>query len=196
MAWFQPQVRGPLPQERRYHTASVVDKKLFVFGGQYYDPTADLHFECDNVLSAFDVEMETWIPQQVENPPPLRRACHSTGVIGKLIYIVGGRYWDVAEDDYIFLNDIQILDTRPSSTLSTDWSKYLNNEHLSDITIRVNERNVPAHRVVLASRCGYFARMFESGMREATQQQVDIEDVELPVFMALLQHLYTDSVEI
>ena len=35
-----PQVHGPSPQERRYHTAVVIDKRIFIFGGQYYDPQA------------------------------------------------------------------------------------------------------------------------------------------------------------
>lgn len=43
----------------------------------------------------------------VESVLPLRRACHSAGVVGRQLFLVGGRYWDVAEDDYIFLNDIQ-----------------------------------------------------------------------------------------
>ena len=38
--------------------------------------------------------------------------------------------------------------------------------------------------------------MFASGMREASQQQVVIDDAELRVFMAMLEHLYTDTVEI
>ena len=45
MQWSSPQVSGPTPQERRYHTASVVDRQIYVFGGQYYDQSADLHFE-------------------------------------------------------------------------------------------------------------------------------------------------------
>ena len=40
LAWSQPQVHGPSPQERRYHTAVVIDKRIFIFGGQYYDPQA------------------------------------------------------------------------------------------------------------------------------------------------------------
>ena len=33
-------------------------------------------------------------------------------MVNKRVYLIGGRYWDVAEDDYIFLNDIHVLDTR------------------------------------------------------------------------------------
>ena len=113
MQWSSPQVSGPTPQERRYHTASVVDRQIYVFGGQYYDQSADLHFECDNQLCVLDVPTLSWVPVPVEGPAPLRRACHSAAVVGRSLFMVGGRYWDVAEDDYIFLNDIQTLDTRP-----------------------------------------------------------------------------------
>ena len=196
LAWSQPQVHGPSPQERRYHTAVVIDKRIFIFGGQYYDPQADLHFECDHVLTEFDVESCTWSTRAVDNTPPLRRACHGAGVVGKQVYIVGGRYWDVAEDDYIFLNDIQTLDTRPASTLAADWRRFLRDEQLSDVTLRVQGALVPAHRVVLAARCPFFARMFASGMREASQHEVEIEDVSLDALNALLEHLYTDAADV
>ena len=55
---------------------------------------------------------------------------------------------------------------------------------------------IPAHRVVLAARCQYFETMFSSGMREATQGCVNIDGVGADVFMALLDHLYTDSTEV
>lgn len=34
LTWSQPHTAGPLPQERRYHSATVIDRKIFVFGGQ------------------------------------------------------------------------------------------------------------------------------------------------------------------
>ena len=118
LSWSQPQVSGASPQERRYHTAVVIDKRVFIFGGQYYDPHEDLHFECDHVLIEFDVEASAWSTRSADNTPPLRRACHGAGVVGKQVYIVGGRYWDIAEDDYIFLNDIHVLDTREPPALT------------------------------------------------------------------------------
>ena len=47
-------------------------------------------------------------------------------------------------------------------------------------------RRIPAHRVVLAARCEYFATMFSSGMRETRQATITIDDVSSVVFMALL----------
>ena len=95
------------------------------------------------MLTEFDVESATWATRVVDNTPPLRRACHGAGVVGKHVYVVGGRYWDVAEDDYIFLNDIHILDTRPASTYSSDWRRYLSNESLSDVTLQVEGLRIP-----------------------------------------------------
>ena len=34
----------------------------------------------------------------------------------------------MAEDDYIFLNDIQILHRQSHSTLPMDWKRFVNNE--------------------------------------------------------------------
>lgn len=176
--WSQPRLGSEvLPQERRYHTASVIDRKVYVFGGQYYDPTADLHFECDNIVSCFDVDAMSWETLQIDGQPPLRRACHASGTIGHLVYIVGGRYWDISEDDYIFMNDIQVLDTSPRSTFSSDWRQYFNNSHLSDIELVVDGRRIAAHRVVLAARCEHFSRMLLSGMKEAHGAEVEIAGV-------------------
>lgn len=38
--------------------------------------------------------------------------------------------------------------------------------------------------------------MFESGMRDAGSQRVTLDDIPYPVFMALLEYLYTDAAEL
>ena len=53
-----------------------------------------------------------------------------------------------------------------------------------------------APRVVLAARCEYFRAMFASGMREAASTTVTLEDIEHPVLIALLNHIYTDASDI
>ena len=60
MRWSQPNITGKVPKERRYHSASVIDQRLLVFGGQYFDSEADLHFECDNAVCTFDMESMSW----------------------------------------------------------------------------------------------------------------------------------------
>jgi hypothetical protein len=137
----------------------------------------------------------SWQTLQVDGQPPLRRACHSAGAVGKRLYIVGGRYWDISEDDYIFMNDVQLLDTAAASTFAADWRAYFNNAHLSDIELRVEGRAIPAHRVVLAARCDYFARLLLSGMREAQGGVIEVDGVRYEIFLALLEYLYTDALD-
>jgi N-acetylneuraminic acid mutarotase len=111
LAWSQPATHGRPPQERRYHSATAVDGVIYVFGGQYYDAEADLHFEYSNSVHELEVDSLCWRERAIQGAAPLRRACHSAVALGKRVYVVGGRYWDVAEDDYIFLNDIQVRNT-------------------------------------------------------------------------------------
>ena len=92
----------------------MVEGRLLVFGGQYYDYGKDLHFECSNAVCEIDLEQLAWRIHPPSSPSPLKRACHAAGVVGKSVYVVGGRYWDEQEDDYIFLNDVQALGTRPN----------------------------------------------------------------------------------
>jgi len=146
MVWSQPALGGgslgPMPQERRYHSASVVGDEVLVFGGQYYDASADLHFECDAALCVFSLKDSAWTTIPADATTPLRRACHAAGVVGKKVYLIGGRYWDMAEDDYIFLNDIQILHRQSHSTLPMDWKRFVNNE--------VRQAATPPRRASLA----------------------------------------------
>ena len=175
MVWSQPRCGGDPPQERRYHSASVIGEEMLVFGGQYYDAAADLHFECDNALCIFNLRHANWSKVASDARTPLRRACHAAGVVHRRVYLIGGRYWDVAEDDYIFLNDIQVLHFRAPSTLGSDLQAFINNSHLSDLSIEVAGQMVYCHRVVLAARCEYFRAMFQSGMRDARSQTVALD---------------------
>ena len=196
MTWTEPTIvpapQVSPPQERRYHSACVVGDEMLVFGGQYYDAAADLHFECENDLCVFNWRHSSWSAIAADQTTPLRRACHAAGVVNKRVYLIGGRYWDVAEDDYIFLNDIQTLEMHAASTLAADWREFVNNEHLSDITIEVGGSAVYAHRVVLAARCEYFRAMFSSGMRETTSSTITLDEIEYEVFLAVLTHLYAN----
>jgi len=74
-----------------------------------------------------------------------------------------------------------------------DRLRYFNSDQLSDVVLVCGGERFAAHRIVLASRCIYFRSMFESGMREATQEEVELHDVEVEVFRKLLEHLYTDT---
>jgi len=210
MHWTQPVTTGTPPTDRRYHTTAAVGQRVFIFGGEFYDKDhADrpdhleredtvyiVHTECEKTLYELDLDSNAWTQHADVPHTPMPRCCHAAAAVGTSIFVFGGRRWDEDVKRVDKLNDLHVLDTRPSSTLALDWRRYLNSEEFSDLTLLVQGRRIAVHRVVLASRCGYFRRMFESGMREASEQQVKITDVSYPVMMALLDHLYSDTLEV
>lgn len=72
----------------------------------------------------------------------------------------------------------------------------VNDPQFSDVTFIVDDRQIYAHRSILASRCEHFAAMFRSGMRESHENEIPLPNVSYDVFLLILEYLYTDSVKI
>lgn len=83
-----------------------------------------------------------------------------------------------------------------TTTYSTQMRALVNDDEFSDVTFLVEERQVHAHRAILAHRCEHFAAMFRSGMRESVERMVPIPEISHSVFLLLLEYIYTDSVKI
>lgn len=64
------------------------------------------------------------------------------------------------------------------------------NKHLSDVTLVVDETEIPAHKLVLAEGSSFFERMWESGMVEGRSHRVEITGVSLEVMETVLKYLY------
>mmetsp|Transcript_16462 Transcript_16462/g.18945 ORF Transcript_16462/g.18945 Transcript_16462/m.18945 type:complete len:303 (+) Transcript_16462:713-1621(+) len=81
-----------------------------------------------------------------------------------------------------------------------DMRDLVNEDEYSDVTFVVGdgdeEQKVYAHRAILAHRCDHFGAMFRSGMRESTEREIRIPSVPPPVFLLLMEYLYTDAVSI
>jgi len=82
------------------------------------------------------------------------------------------------------------------SQLSYDIAKLLKNLLFSDVIFEVEGQEIKAHRNILVARSDFFRAMFTTGMKEAGAAKVPVPNVSYPVFMNLLEFLYTDSVEI
>ena len=59
--------------------------------------------------------------------------------------------------------------------------------------VQVEDEELGAHRIILAARSPVFAALLHSGMREAGEGVVTVEDCRAPVFRALLHFVYTDA---
>jgi kelch-like protein 1/4/5 len=62
---------------------------------------------------------------------------------------------------------------------------------LSDVTLVCGTRRIPAHRIVLSSASDYFAAMFTNDVREATQDEVRLKDVDGEALGILVHYMYT-----
>ena len=83
----------------------------------------------------------------------------------------------------------------PSSTIVSDFRSLINNDTLSDVTFVVEDREIYAHKLMLV-RCSYFQSLFLGQMKESKLSTIHIEQVRHPIFLAVLEYLYTDHLKI
>ncbi|XP_065205268.1 speckle-type POZ protein B-like [Planococcus citri] len=73
---------------------------------------------------------------------------------------------------------------------SENFVSMLENRKFSDFTLSVRGKDYPVHKVILAARSNYFAKMFESGMKENEVNRVEITDVKEDVMNEILKFIY------
>ncbi|KAF8658672.1 hypothetical protein HU200_059146 [Digitaria exilis] len=86
--------------------------------------------------------------------------------------------------------------SNPSSDLHEQFGELLRSQKGADITFIVAGESIPAHRSVLAARSPVFMAGFFGDMREkaASSSRVEIHDMEVEAFRAMLHFVYTDTV--
>lgn len=58
----------------------------------------------------------------------------------------------------------------------------------SDVVFKVEGHEIAAHRNLLSVRCSHFKQLFASGMKDAAEGVVHIDDIEFNVFQQLLKY--------
>uniref|UniRef100_A0A7S2UT53 BTB domain-containing protein n=1 Tax=Fibrocapsa japonica TaxID=94617 RepID=A0A7S2UT53_9STRA len=109
------------------------------------------------------------------------------------LYVFGGYNGQVVLNDF-YEYRFEPLNI-PGPTLINDLRSLINNRELSDVTFIVDGFPVYASRAHLAVRSEHFRAMLYGGMRESQSEEIEIKDVSHPVFLKMLEFLYTDTVE-
>ncbi|KAM3919948.1 uncharacterized protein RB166_014412 [Leptodactylus fuscus] len=88
-----------------YHTATMYQRELYVFGGLCPQGGADVGV-CTNALYIFNPEYKIWYQPIVEGERPLPRYGHTATLHGNRLVLFGGR----RSPSLVYLNDVHILD--------------------------------------------------------------------------------------
>ncbi|KAJ8670742.1 hypothetical protein QAD02_002001 [Eretmocerus hayati] len=67
---------------------------------------------------------------------------------------------------------------------------YLSDDY-SDVTLKVNGQRFNGHKVILAARSQYFRALLFGGLKESTQNEIELKEPTLPAFKGLLRYIYT-----
>jgi len=184
----------PPPSPRDWHSAVICGDSMYLFGGSTGSARNDLY--------SFNFETEQWhevrptsgSAQKANVPCP--RFCHTSDMYNNSLFVFGGYDGQQRLNDFWqFKLATEVNIDIPGSSLISDLRSFLNEQKLSDVTFLVESKPVYAHKL-LCMRCSYFRAMFEGQMREAQQKTITINNVSHRVFLALLEYLYTDEVEI
>jgi len=158
---------------------------LYLFGG--YSGQDRL-----NDLYQFRFDIHAWFLIPTESPPSGRSSLVAQ-VYGNSFFVFGGYNGSIVLNDFYEFRFEPVA--IPPSTITDDLMKLVNNATMSDVEFSVESKPVYANRAILAARSEHFRALFYGGMRESSESNVIVlPDIGYPVFLALLEYIYTDKV--
>nr|XP_029723524.1 speckle-type POZ protein-like isoform X2 [Aedes albopictus] len=91
--------------------------------------------------------------------------------------------------DIIFEKNLPPLpDYQPPNPL-----RMLTDEKYTDVTVVVGERQIRAHKVMLAGHSPVFEAMLEADMQESSQNVIKIDDFDYEVVLEMMTYIYSNS---
>jgi N-acetylneuraminic acid mutarotase len=112
--WARPKTSGSHPGARDGHSACVINKKMYIFGG--YEQPVD---KFSNEVHALDLHTMVWELLDVKGKPASWRDFHTAVGIGSQMYVFGGRSdrsGPYHTSNEVYCNRIHVFDT-----LSNTW---------------------------------------------------------------------------
>jgi len=93
--------------------------------------------------------------------------------------------------------DLQVFSAREHPSEAFERIQQMRDEQkLCDITLKVGEREIRAHRLVLAATSQYFYSMFVRDMVESRQERVELKGVDPDAMQQLVEFSYSSKLEI
>lgn len=76
-----------------------------------------------------------------------------------------------------------------------DIETLFRNEEFSDVTLSVKNEKYPAHKSILVARSSVFKAMLSHDMKEKQSNCIELQDIEVPVFEAMLRYIYSGKIQ-
>ncbi|XP_016149383.1 kelch domain-containing protein 3-like isoform X1 [Sinocyclocheilus grahami] len=121
--WFTPKISGTVPGARDGHSACVLGKAMYIFGG--YEQLADCF---SNEIHKLDTSSMCWSIVSVRGTPARWRDFHSATIIGTKMFVFGGRadrFGPFHSNNEIYCKKIKIFDTETNCWLNTASAQLL-----------------------------------------------------------------------
>ncbi|MEQ2262112.1 hypothetical protein XENORESO_014042 [Xenotaenia resolanae] len=121
--WFTPKISGTVPGARDGHSACVLGKAMYIFGG--YEQLADCF---SNDIHRLETTTMVWSLINARGTPARWRDFHSATIIGTKMFVFGGRadrFGPFHSNNEIYCNKIKVFDTETNCWLSTPSTQLL-----------------------------------------------------------------------
>ncbi|KAG7188383.1 hypothetical protein KM043_008036 [Ampulex compressa] len=82
-------------------------------------------------------------------------------------------------------------DVEHINILSEDIGTLYLSDDYSDVTLVVAGQKLKSHKIILAARSHYFQALLFGGLKESTQQEIELKGASLSAFKGLLKYIYT-----
>uniref|UniRef100_A0A8C5C638 Kelch domain containing 3 n=1 Tax=Gadus morhua TaxID=8049 RepID=A0A8C5C638_GADMO len=128
--WFTPKISGTIPGARDGHSACILGKAMYIFGG--YEQLADCF---SNDIHKLDTTSMVWTLINARGAPARWRDFHSATIIGTKMFVFGGRadrFGPFHSNNEIYCNKIKMAPRRSDSPPPT-----------------INERSITPHVFVM-----------------------------------------------
>ncbi|ELU17574.1 hypothetical protein CAPTEDRAFT_106809, partial [Capitella teleta] len=82
-------------------------------------------------------------------------------------------------------------------TLLTSLQKMRDNELMTDVTLKLpDDSTISCHKLILIAASPYFETMFQSGLKESQEQEVELKFSDADTIRMLVEYIYSNEIEI